>query len=204
MSKRNPTKSKSRKSRRRLNPAIPEHPHWTWEGKGPTENWAPPFIADEVDMAALKVSEAARLSWETYRSPEADEAQRIEASKRILAAEKKLCPPQPGPKPKLSREETWLDREDAEEVAKNAIEHYKIMRIFYKREHLKRRAEMAKKKTVDYLMEELDLEPNKRDALQNLPLGERGYNRMRLRNDLLEILTGRTGKGLKATKRRGY
>ena len=154
-------------------------------------------------MAARKVSDAVRLSWETYRSPEADEAQRIEASKRILAAEKKLCPPQPGPKPKLSREETWLDREDAEEAAKDAIEYYKIVKIYYRRVHLKRRAEIAKEMTVDYLMRELDIEPNKRDALQNLPLGERSYNRRRLRNDLLEILTERTSKGLKTTKQRG-
>ena len=161
----------------------------------------PAWTNDEVEEAAHFIFESLSIILEAFRNPDTSPALRDEAAKRILKARAGIQLRKRGYKERASPIMLDFLERVAKDIAEQAMDLYQLEMMDRHRVNPRRRAEIARDVMVDFLVERLG-EPDKKAELSGLPIGTRGYNRFRLKKDLLKILTGLTGEGIKTAKRR--
>jgi len=159
---------------------------------------------DEVEEAALFVSQSLPIILKAFRNLDTDPALRDEAAKKILKARDALLSLKPGPKGVVPQITLPFFEKMAKDIAEQAMDLYQS-----KKEEMECRGvnpesrdNISRNAMVDFLVKELGM-PEKEADFRRLRIGKRGYNRFRLKNDLLLILTGhKTLEGLKTAMRR--
>ena len=161
----------------------------------------PVWTNDEVEEAARFTSKTHSIILKAFRNPDTSPALRDEAAKRILKARADIQLRKPGHKERVSPITLDFLERVAKDIAEQAMDLYQLEMMDRHRVNPRRRAEIARGVMVDFLVESLG-EPDKKAEFSGLPIGTQGYNRFRLKNDLLDIITGLTRAGRKTAKRR--
>ena len=181
----------------------PTKPQRRIDQKGHPADQDGTWTHDEVEKAALFVSQSFPITLKAFSNPDTDPALRNQAARSILKARDAFLVHKPGPKGRVPQIMLPFFEEVVEDVAEQAMDLYlsKKEEMEHRGVNPESRKRIAKNLTIDFLVETLGTEW--KADFDRLPFGKKGYREARLKNDLLLILTGhKTLEGLKTAMRR--